>query len=129
MQHYQEQKCKVACGLNRLAYHAVHMSSFISPLQVGLSMTLEHKYGHCDLVDMINKLGFCSSHTEANKYRSNTVVVQGVDLSEKVACFFLHYQADNVDHASNTLDGHGSIHVVGQMATFIPAIQSTRRIP
>ena len=34
--------------------------SFLSPLQVGFSVTLEHKYGHCDLVDIINKLGFCS---------------------------------------------------------------------
>lgn len=103
--------------------------SFLPPLQVGLSVTLEHKYGQRDLVDMINQLGFCSSYTEANKYRSNAAVVQDVDLPEQVACSFLQYQADNVDHASRTLDGHGSIHVMGQMATFTPAIQSTRRIP
>ena len=97
--------------------------SFLPPLQVGLSVTLEHKYGHRDLVDMINKLGFCSSYTEANKYRSNASVVQGVDLPEQVAGSFLQYQADNVDHAYRTLDGHGSIHVMGQMATFTPGIQ------
>lgn len=103
--------------------------SFLPPLQVGLSVALEHKYGHRDLVDMINKLGFCSSYTEANKYRSNAAVVQGDNLPEQVAHSFLQYQADNVDHASRTLDGHGSIHVMGQMATLTPAIQSTRRIP
>ena len=37
--------------------------SFLPSLQVGLSVILEHKYGHRDLVDMINKLGFCSSYT------------------------------------------------------------------
>ena len=103
--------------------------SFLPPLQVGLSVTLEHKYGHRDLVDMISNLGFCSSYFEANKYRSNAAVVQGVDLPEQVACSFLQYEADNVDHAYRTLDGHGSIHLMGQMATFTPAIQSTRRIP
>ena len=41
--------------------------SFLSPLQVGLSVTLEHKYGHRELVDMMSKLGFCSSYSEANK--------------------------------------------------------------
>ena len=103
--------------------------SFLPPLQVGLSVTLEHKYGHRDLVDMTNKLGFCSSYAEANKYRSNASVVQGVDLPEDVASSFLQYQADNVDHVYRTLDGHGSIHVMGQMGTFTPAIQCTRRIP
>ena len=103
--------------------------SFLLPLQVCLTVTLEHKYGHRDLVDMINKLGFCSSYTEANKYRSNAAAVQEVDLPEEVAGSFVQYQADNVDHASRTLDGYGSIHVMGQMVTFTPAVQSIRRIP
>ena len=103
--------------------------SFLPPLQVGLSVTLEHKYGHRDLVDMINKLGFCSSYSEANKYRTNAAAVQGVDLPEEVTRSFLQYQADNVDHACKTLDGHGSVHVMGQMATFTPAIRSIRQIP
>ena len=103
--------------------------SFLPPLQVGLSVTLEHKYGHRDLVDMISKLGFCSSYTEANKYRGNAAAEQSVDLPEEVATSFIQYQADNVDHASRTLDGNGTIHVMGQMVTFTPALQSIRRIP
>ena len=103
--------------------------SFLPPLQVGLSVTLEHKYGHRDLVDMINRLGFCSSYAEANKYRSNASAVQGVDLPEEVSQTFVQYQADNVDHASRTLDGHGSIHVMGQIATFTPGIKTIRNIP
>ena len=34
--------------------------SFPPPLQVCLSVTLEHKYRHRELVDMASKLGFCS---------------------------------------------------------------------
>ena len=49
--------------------------SFLPTLQIGLIETLEHKYGHRDLVDMTNKLGFCYSYAEANKYRSNASVV------------------------------------------------------
>ena len=103
--------------------------SFLPPLQVGLSVTLEHKYGHCVLVDMISKHDFCSSYAEANKYRTNAAAVQRVDLPEEVTRSFLQYQADNVDHASRTLDGHGSVHVMGQIATFTPAINNTRQIP
>ena len=50
--------------------------SFLLPLQLGVSVTLEHKYGHRGLVDMINKLGFCSSYTETNKYRKIATTVQ-----------------------------------------------------
>ena len=69
-------------------------SSFLPPLQVCLSVTPVHKYGYRDLVDMINKLGFCSSYTEASKYRSNAVAVQGVDLPEEVPGSFVQYQAE-----------------------------------
>ena len=103
--------------------------SFLRPLQVGLSVKLEHKYGHRELVDMVSKLGFCSSYSEADKYRANASVVQGIDLPEEVTRSFLQYQADNVDHASRTLDGCGSVHVMGQVATFTPAIKIIRQIP
>ena len=42
---------------------------------------------------------------------------------------FAQYQADNVDHASKTLDGNGAIHVMGQMATFTPAMKTKRVVP
>ena len=57
---------------------------------------------------------FCSSYTEASKFRCNAAATQGVD---------------NVDHATRTLDGHGAVHVMGQMATFTPGIQSARTVP
>ena len=103
--------------------------SFLPPLQIGLSVTLEHKYGHRDLLDMINKFGFCSSYTEASTYRRSAAATQGVDVIEDLSDSFVQYQADNIDHASRTLDGYGSVHVMGQMATFTPAIVATRKVP
>lgn len=103
--------------------------SFLPPLQIGLSVTLEHKYGHRDLVDMINKFGFCSSYTETSKYRRSAAATVGVDVIDDIGESFVQYQADNVDHASKTLDGYGAVHVMGQMATFTPAIPSRRQIP
>lgn len=103
--------------------------SFLPPLQVGLSVTLEHKYGHRDLVDMISKFGFCSSYTEAQKYRQNAAQAQGVDIIHDIGDAFGQYQADNVDHASRTLDGNDAVHVMGMMATFTPAIKVQRKIP
>lgn len=74
-------------------------------------------------------MGFCSSYTEAAKYRSNAATTQGVDLPDDIVETFMQYQADNVDHATRTLDGYGAVHVMGQMATFTPAIKSTRKVP
>ena len=34
-----------------------------------------------------------------------------------------------MDHATRTLDGYGAVHVMGQMATFTPAVNSTRKVP
>ena len=92
-------------------------------------MTLEHKYGHRQLVDMMNRLGFCSSYTEASRYRKNAASSQGVDILGDISNTFGQYQADNVDHASRTLDGSGTIHVMRQMATFTPAIKTVQGIP
>ena len=54
---------------------------------------------------MIDRLGFCSSYSEATKYRSNAATVKGVDVPSDIANSFLQYEAGNVDHASHTLDG------------------------
>ena len=87
--------------------------SFLSHPQVGLSVTLEHKSA-----DMVSNLDFCSSYSEANKYRAT--VFQVIDLLEEVTKSLLQYKADNIDHASMILDGYGSIHVMGQIAKFTP---------
>ena len=93
--------------------------SFLTPLQAGqVLVALEHKYGHCELMDMLNKLYNCSSYSGANKYRANATFVQWIDLLEEVTRSFLQYQADNIDHASRTIDGYSSVHIMGQIATF-----------
>ncbi len=78
---------------------------------------------------MINKFGFCSSYSEASKYRRSAAATHGVDVINDIGDSFIQYQADNVDHASKTLDGCGAVHVMGQMATFTPVIVTTRSIP
>lgn len=78
----------------------------------------------------INKLGLCSSYTEASICRRNAALTQGDDMTGAITDNFVQFQADNVDHATKTLDGHGPIHVMGQMTpTFATAIKVTRTVP
>ena len=80
---------------------------------------------------MINKFGSAHLTHNTSTYRRCAAATRGtcIDVIEDMCDSFVHYQADNMDHASRTLDGHGSVHVMGQMATFTPAIVGTRKVP
>jgi len=103
--------------------------AFLSPLQVGLCVTLEQKYGHRDLIDLLFSFGFCSSYSESSLYKRNAAVTQGVDVSELTTDALMHFIADNVDHNAKTLDGENVIHMMGQMGTITPARPSNKKIP
>ena len=51
---------------------------FFSPLQIGLCVTLDHKYGHRDLIDLTYNFDFCSSYLESTPYKKNASATQGV---------------------------------------------------
>ena len=82
---------------------------FLSPLQVGLCVTLDHKYGCRDLIDLLSNFGFCASYSEATLYKKNAAEAQGVSIDELAKNALLHLIADNVDHNANTLDGKNVI--------------------
>ncbi|KAG1667334.1 SCAN domain-containing protein 3 [Nymphon striatum] len=100
--------------------------AFLSPLQVGLCITLDQKYGHRDLIDLLFKFGFCSSYAESGMFKRNAAVTQGVDVGELTTNALLHLIADNVDHNAKTLDGEEVIHMMGQMGAVTPARQTKK---
>ena len=103
--------------------------AFLSPLQVGLCVTLDQKYCHRDLIHLLFNLGFCSSYSESVIYKKNAAVTHGVDIGELTADSLLHFIADNVDHNAKTLDGEDVIHMMGQMGAVTPARPSKNKIP
>jgi len=101
---------------------------FLSPLQVGLCVTLDHKYGRRDLIDLLSKFGFCASYSEATLYKKNAAIAQGVGVEEVAENAVLHLIADNVDHNANTLNGENVIHMMGQMGAVTPAVAHRKHI-
>ena len=103
-------------------------SAFLLLLEVGLCVTLDHKYGHRDLIDLIYNFGFCSSYSESTLYKKkNASATQGVG-GEVVAGSLLHLIADNVDHNAKALDSKNVVHMMGQMGEITPAMPIKKQI-
>ena len=94
-----------------------------------MSVTLDHKYGHRDLIDLLFSFGFCSSYSESGLYKKNAAVAQGAHIDKLTTDSMLHLIADNVDHNAETLDGEDVIHMMGQMGAITPAIVTKKTIP
>jgi hypothetical protein len=64
------------------------------------------------------RLGFCVSYDELIKYKQSVVMAEQMSVPCE-SCSegtFTQWVADNVDHNTQTLDGHGTFHGMGLIA-------------
>lgn len=54
--------------------------------------------------------------------------MKGGDVVNEIEGTLSHYMTDHIDHDCKTLDSTGTIHVMGQMAAFTPAMRVIHRI-
>lgn len=91
--------------------------SFISPLLLGLSVTLHRKFGKRNLIEMLNNLGFCESYNETQLYEASVAQEAELQLDEGA---FIQYVNDNADFNTNTIDGKGTFHNLGRISVITP---------
>ncbi|KAK7111484.1 hypothetical protein V1264_011106 [Littorina saxatilis] len=115
----KEPDIKVAAIGQALA-QAARPKILLAPLQVGLAVELHHLFGSKFIVEHVNKLGFCSSYAEVRRFEQCAAVSQGVDLYGTVPDSRIQFVADNVDHNIRTLDGTGTFHGMGIIASATP---------
>ncbi|KAL8576343.1 hypothetical protein ACOMHN_048910 [Nucella lapillus] len=104
-------------------------NTVIAPLQFGLGVLLHRSFASRFLVDLAFHLGFSSSYTEVRKFERNAAHAHGIRLLETTENTVIQYMADNVDHDTATLDGRGTFHGMGIIASVTPGVKAARRVP
>jgi hypothetical protein len=107
-------------SIGQAIIQACQPRSIIAPLPLGLAVQMHHHFGSKYLIEVLNSLGFCVSYWETQKYESSAAAA----VHEYVPTFFpghfTQFIADNVDHNIRTLDGHGTFHGMGMIASTSP---------
>lgn len=107
---------------------AVRPRYFLSPLQVGLSVTLHRKFGSRRIIDICHALGFCTSYNEAQLYEASALFQDPAVLRDDT---FVQFVFDNADFNTGTLTGEGIFHNLGGISIVTPAsgIQPRKHFP
>lgn len=116
-------------SIGQAIIQAVRPRVIIAPLQLSLSVQLHQHFASKYLVDTLNKMGFCSSYSEVQKFESCAALVEGNSRFDIPAESCMQFIADNVDHNSNTIDGHNTFHGMGIMSTATPGFFNNKRVP
>ena len=122
---------KVA-GIGQAIVQAVRPKAVIAPLQLGLAVQMNHMYRSRFLIDSLSTLGFSSSYAEVQRFELNAACSRAPDLLGSDIDMLhtsLLFAGDNVDHNIITLDGKGTFHGMGMIATITPGKQVSRIIP
>ena len=93
-----------------------------------LGVQLYHHFASQFLIDTLHHLGFCCSYEEVHRFERNAAKFYGANIPD-LSTQFVQYAADNVDHNIRTLDGLGTFHGMGMIATITPGITSRKTIP
>ncbi|CAG2214599.1 unnamed protein product [Mytilus edulis] len=116
-------------AIGQTIIQATRPRSLIAPLQIGLAVQMHHHFGSRFLIDSLYNMGFSSSYSEVQRYEMNAAMSQGTDIPEVTEEGNLQYIADNVDHNLRTIDGHGTFHGMGIIASVTPGFMRTNCIP
>ena len=123
---------KKIASIGHAVIQAVLPRSVIAPLQLGLAIQMHYLYRSRFLVDSLCAMGFSSSYYEVQRFEENSAF----SFSQQMMDFELNknedvilFAGDNVDHNVITIDGKGSFHGMGMIASITPGKNTHRSIP
>ena len=118
-------KLKVA-SIGQAIIQSVQPRTYISPILLALSASLDSNFGSKWLINVLHKLGFALGYDEVIVHKQSVVKKQDLD---SFAMFpfpghFTQWVADNIDHNIVTLNGEGTFHGMGIISVSTPGIDS-----
>lgn len=101
---------------------ACRPKSFLSPLQVGLAVHLNQKYGSKHLLNILSSLGVCASYMESTLFQVSALQhPQQSPLTDS----FMQFVFDNADVNIRTLDGFNTFHSMGGIQCVTPSLHNS----
>lgn len=121
---------RMVAGIGQAVIQAVRPRAVIAPLQLGLAVQMHHLYRSRFLIDSLSTMGFSSSYSEVQRLEVNAACSLAPDVlgDMDILDMSLLFAGDNVDHNIVTLDGKGTFHGMGMIATITPGKQVSRSI-
>ena len=86
--------------------------SLLSPIQLGLGITMHHSFQSSYVVDVLSPYEFMSSYTSVMNYEKSAAISQS-RLIPDISSSFCQWIADNVDDNPDTLHGKDTVHAMG----------------
>ena len=116
-------------SLGQAIMQATRPRGLLPPLQLGVGIQMHHHFASKFLVDTLHQLGFSCSYSEVQKFERSAAVAQKTEVDGFTPGHFIQYVADNADHNTRTIDGHGTFHGMGIIACITPRIERASVIP
>jgi hypothetical protein len=118
-------KSRKIASIGQAIVQAVRPRSVIAPLQIGLAVQMYHHFRSRFLIDNLYAMGYCSSYSEVLRFQENAASSVAPDIlgSANTSSTMVLFAADNVDHNIVTLDGKGTFHGMGMIASVTPGQQ------
>lgn len=103
--------------------------ALLAPLQLGLAVQMHHHFSSKFLIDTLCAHGFSTSYGNVQNFERSAAVSQGTDIPNFSSGSFVQHVADNIDHNVRTLDGLGTFHGMGIIATVTPGTTTSTAVP
>jgi hypothetical protein len=111
-------------GIGHAIVQSARPRGLILPIPLGIAVYLHSHYASRDIIDRLFRLGFCVSYSETLRWMRNASVVTASDNFQLTQNQFLQFVSDNVDDNPANIDGHNSIHCMGNIAAISPPLQT-----
>lgn len=92
--------------------------SFLSPFQIGVSLSLYHRFGSKDLIEILSTLAVTCTYEEVLNYQRSLIKSQSRPMLKESG--YSQFAFDNADHNVCTIDGRNTFHYMGGIQIVTP---------